>query len=181
METTEILTKLLIQINDLSILMNNLTGRVTALEKQVDELKNEARTIPKSNTSSAEPMLANYKVNRTRQTKDSQQYLFNGIPYGKGRLVLEVVRKYAADNPSTTADELEIIFDGSIQGSIGVIRKFNELSKFSSDPQNRFFLNKDDIIQTATDECAVCNQWSVYNIDKFIDRARELGFTIEKI
>ena len=53
METTEILTKLLIQINDLSILMNNLTGRVTALEKQVDELKNEARTIPKSNTSSA--------------------------------------------------------------------------------------------------------------------------------
>lgn len=181
METTEILTKLLIQINDLSILMNNLTGRVTALEKQVDELKNEARTIPKSNTSSAKSMFANYKVNRTRQAKDSQQYLFNGMPYGKGRLVLEVVRKYAADNPSTTADELEIIFDGSIQGSIGVVRKFNELSKFSSDPQNRFFLSQDDIIQTATDECAVCNQWSVYNIDKFIDRARELGFTIEKI
>ena len=181
METTDILTKLLIQINDLSIQMNNLTVRVTALEKQVDELKKKAHTNPQSNTSSAEPMLANYKVNHTRQTKDAQQYLFNGMSYGKGRLVLEIVRKYAADNLSTTADELEIIFDGSIQGSIGVVRKLNELQKFSSDPQKRFFLNQADIIQTATDECAVCNQWSVYNIDKFIDRARELGFTIEKI
>lgn len=184
METTDILTKLLIQINDLSIQMNNLTGRVAALEKQVDELKKEAHTPPQNNTSSAEPMFANYanyKINHTRQTKDSQQYLFNGMPYGKGRLVLEVVRKYAADNPSTTADELEIIFDGSIQGSIGIVRKLSELQKFSSDPQRRFFLNQADIIQTATDECAVCNQWSVYNIDKFIDRARGLGFTIEKI
>ena len=181
METTEILTKLLIQINDLSIQINNLTGRVAELEKQVYEQKKETRTIPQGSANSAEPTRASYKVYQSRQAKDSQQYSFNGQIYGKGRLVLAVVKQYVTDNPNITADELETTFDGSIQGSIGVVRKLSELTKFSSDPQRRFFLNQGDIIKTVTEECTVCNQWSKFNINSFIERAVELGYTINTL
>ena len=170
METAEVLVQLLSNVND-------LMNRVLALEKQVDELKNKTTV----NSKVDEPISASYKVYQSRQTKDSQQYSFNGQIYGKGRLVLAVVKQYVTDNPNITADELETTFDGSLQGSIGVVRKLSELTKFSSDPQRRFFLNQGDIIKTVTEECTVCNQWSKFNINSFIDRAVELGYSINTL
>lgn len=171
LETTEILVQLLSSVND-------LMNRVLTLEKQVEELKQSSE---KSNSQAVKSSPDDYKVYQPRISKDSQRYLFNGIAYGKGRLVLAVIQQYAANSPGITADELESAFDGAIQGSIGVVRKLDQLSFYSSDPEKRFFLNQADIIRTSTDECAVCNQWSKYNINNFIKRAEELGFTISTI
>ena len=170
METAEVLVQLLSNVND-------LMNRVLALEKQVDELKNKTTV----NSKVDEPISTSYKVYQSRQAKDSQQYSFNGQIYGKGRLVLAVVKQYVTDKPNITADELETTFDGSIQGSIGVVRKLSELTNFSSDPQRRFFLNQGDIIKTVTEECTVCHQWSKFNINSFINRALELGYTINTL
>jgi hypothetical protein len=49
--------------------------------------------------------------------KDTTKYLFNGQTYGKNRLVLAVVQKYAEENPNISADDLMYAFDNSLQGT----------------------------------------------------------------
>lgn len=119
--------------------------------------------------------------NNTTQSKkmyDSTKYFFNGMPYGKGRLVLAIVKQYCSDNPQLSAEELISTFNPKLQGSLGVVKTVDDVKRTCKDYIRRFFFNENDIIHTQTHDCVVCNQWGKFNIDNLILRARELGYTI---
>lgn len=166
--------------------VNELTKRVAELESKVEELTNsinndniQAPQIPLT------PMVQKKQsvwYTAPRSPKDSTQYIFNGIRYGKGRLVLAVVQQFMNDHPETSSEELELTFDKTLQGTAyGVVRRINDIKLNWSKPEQRFFMSQNDIIQTSDYDCAVCSQWGIFNIDKFISRATALGYTIDQI
>lgn len=117
----------------------------------------------------------------TSSNKDTSKYLFDDRQFGKGRLVLEVVKKFIVKNTDITYSELEKAFPKYCQGSAGVFSTLDEASKiFSNTNQKRHFLKPDEIIELGDTKVAVSNQWGVGNIDNFIRKAREHGFEIVK-
>lgn len=123
-------------------------------------------------------------------SKDTTKYSFNGGIYPKNRLVLEVIRKYAEDNPKTTYDELLEVFPDEMQGTkFGVVKKIKEATEiYESSGTARHFIKLEELIPLADEQIAVCNQWGIIkgnennsNINKFIRKARELGYIIKAL
>ena len=105
-------------------------------------------------------------------------YQFNGYKYGKGRLVLAVVKVYVENNPGVTFEKLSELFPKKLQGSIGVFNELKETkAKYSDKSHKRHFLKQDDIINLADCEVVVCTEWGIANIDNFIEQANEVGYS----
>lgn len=114
--------------------------------------------------------------------KDSTKYQFNGMTLGKGRLVLEVIRKHSLDHPSLCFGELEDAFPQSLQGSGGVFARSEDADKILAESgRKRHFLNADELIKISDAIIAVSSQWGAGNIDKFVERARINGYEIESV
>ena len=111
-------------------------------------------------------------------TMDYSKYIFNGKEYGKGRLVLAVVKAYVQDNPSITYTQLKTIFYDKIQGSTGVVATIEEAKSKRKDFTKRYYVEEPIFLDQK--QILVCTQWGIGNIDNFIDKAKNLGYFIEK-
>ena len=93
-----------------------------------------------------------------------------------------VVKKYVEDRHPATFDELEKAFPSSIQGSLGVVRRIDDVSdKYKGiGGIKRYFV--DDVIELASGEqVIVCTQFGAPNTEKFVEHAvNELGYQIKK-
>ena len=122
----------------------------------------------------------------TTSIKDKTKYEFENKTYGKGRLVLAVVHKYAEDNKGISFTDLQNAFPDDLQGSKGVVR----LSKSVSDEDKgvgavkRYFVKANEIIKLASgEEVLVSDQWGgADKMDKFIQHVTtKLNYKISKI
>lgn len=159
-----------------------LLNRVLILEDKVDKLTkiiSQEKLLPEFTTPGPN---TNSMLSNNVDQKDTTKYLFNGSPYGKGRLVLAVVKEYMLQHPDLNAIELtSSSFAPRIQGALGVVRTLNFAKDYCSDYEKRFFTKENEIIHTSTEDCVVCSQWGKFNINNFIRRAEELGFNITAI
>jgi hypothetical protein len=111
--------------------------------------------------------------------KDTSKYKFQGQVLGKGRLVLEVVKRHVEANPAMGFQDLLAAFPAKCQGSWGVFaREDNARDIYARSGRSRHFLSQEDVIRLTDTTIAVCSQWGIGNIDKFVLRARELGYDI---
>jgi hypothetical protein len=113
--------------------------------------------------------------------KDKKQYSFNGRTYGKGRLVLAVVEEYIKNHNNCTLAELQKVFPKELQKSYLVVDTLKNAKKIIQEShrhQGRHFV-KNPIVLNNGEEVVVTTEWGIGNIDKFIVKARELGFHIE--
>lgn len=113
--------------------------------------------------------------------RDTTKYILDGKRYGKNRLVLAIVQKYAYSYNCPTIGMLTAAFDRSLQGSLGVVRSLEDVKRNYSDYERRFFCQPNEIIHTADGDCVVCTQWGKYNIDNMVARAKQLGIEITVI
>lgn len=149
-------------------IIKNLTKRIELLEDKVTFL-----TQPKTKKA------VSNKADSSIVVRDKTRYMFNGKVYPKNKLVLAVVSQYVKQNPKTGFNNLSTVFDKSLQGSLGVVRLYEEI-KTRNDANKRFFTN--NIIKLHSgQEVVVCTQWGVFNIDQFILRAKSLDFNIATI
>ena len=154
-------------------LILDMLNRIVKLEKEVEELKNNRNK--NENVLSEKPI-----IDDKPQQRDKKRYMFNGNVYLKNRLVLAIVKDYVSNNPTITSGELKMIFDKSLQGSIGVVE--NEIiAKQRKDYQVRFFSKDDEVIQLTDGNMFVCSQWGILNIKNFIKRTEQMGYKIEQI
>jgi len=117
------------------------------------------------------------------------KYSFKGNEYTKRRLVLAIVKQYVQDlNP--TFSEICEAFPSSLQGGAGVIISAEELAerkRNSTDTIERFFTGDNESLQTSDGTTIyVSNQWGTKDdgegtFDRFIKRAKELGFEITSV
>ena len=115
--------------------------------------------------------------------KDFSKYAFEGNIYGKSRLVLAVVRKYVEEHRPATFDELEDAFPSSIHGSLGVVRRIEDVSdKYKGVGGIKRYFVEDVICLASGEQVIVCTQFGVTNTEKFVDHAmNKLGYSIEKV
>lgn len=114
-----------------------LLDRVSALEDEVEVLKKGMSKNTETNENIKTE--SNYQQSKNLMGRDTTKYLLDGKRYGKNRLVLAIVKKYMEEHPDVSSDELMSVFDRSLQGSLGVVRKLDEVKASYSDYKRRFF------------------------------------------
>lgn len=150
----------------------DLINRVIKLEKKVSDIENgKFKSMPNKNSMPVKPSLR----------RDTTKYSFDGKILGKNRLVLEVIRKYVSKNPDVSMDELERVFDKSLQGSLGVVRSLEDVKLTITDWEKRFFTKPEEILTLIDGMSVVCTQWEISNINNFIHRAVQLGFEVKDL
>lgn len=109
---------------------------------------------------------------------DKTQYEYNGDLYGKGRLVLAVI-KSQIKQPGETFQNLKSQLDSiPINSQILIdVEEYQRKHAVSEDIQRRYFIN-DPLVDGDGLKFYVSNQWGLGNIDDFVIKARELGHTI---
>lgn len=114
--------------------------------------------------------------------KDTTKYLFAERLFGKGRLVLEVVKQYVQDNPGVTYEELIDAFPRRLQGSLGVVDRLENVeADYEGKTHKRHFLKSGEIIDAGEYQVVVCTEWGIGNINDFVKQAKSLGFEIDVI
>ena len=146
----------------------NYELEIINLKKRIEKLEN---TIFQSNQTDYH--------NQEQSNRDKTKFMFEGKVYPKNRLVLAIVKKYVAEN-NPTFEQLNSVFDKSLQGSLGVVELYDNAIKISDAPK-RYFMKEEDVINLKNQKVVVCTQWGIYNIIKFIKQAKSLNFNIETI
>ena len=95
---------------------------------------------------------------------------------GKGRLVLEVVRDHAKNNPDISFDDLAKVFPPELRPVYGVFAKVNQIKEKH---HVRYFMKDKDTIALLDSKVAVCNQWGISNIDPFLETCKKLQLEIK--
>jgi hypothetical protein len=114
--------------------------------------------------------------------KDYTKYIFKGGIYPKNRLVHAVVDAFIRDHPETTYSGLKDAFPDELNPRYGVFTKAsNAISRFQQSGRKRYFIKQDELLQTGDGvEISVCSQWGLPGMPPFLQRARELGYVIDK-
>jgi hypothetical protein len=115
-----------------------------------------------------------------RANRDTTKYSFYGSIYRKNKLVYAVVTQYLKDYPETTFNILKQVFPDELQGTYGVFTLLEEAQEiFQKKGHKRHFLEDDEVLRTADGvEIAVCTQWGIGNIWRFLETASSLGYQI---
>jgi len=117
------------------------------------------------------------KKTETADNRDRSKLLFNGVRYGKGRLVLAVVTKYVNDHPRVSYVELKKKFPDELH-SLGIVQPVRKARDLSSPGHKRFFLDSEAVIKLQDKVVAVCSDFGANNIAKFLERTAELGYRV---
>jgi hypothetical protein len=119
----------------------------------------------------------NEEVVTPSKGRNNDKFKFNGQEYGKGRLVLAVIRQYVEDTKPTLKQTLDAFPDVLKRfGSHQEIEKARELSG----ARDRYFFKEEDQIKLKDKKViVVCNQWTSENIQPFLKIARSLGYKIK--
>ena len=112
-------------------------------------------------------------------TKDYTKYKFNGDEFGKGRLVLAVLKHHIQNNPDLTYAKLDKQFPKSCQGNLGVFATIEDANEiFVRTNRHRYFDKPEECITLSDSSIAVCSQWGG-NINQFLKQAESLGYDIK--
>jgi hypothetical protein len=111
--------------------------------------------------------------------RNNQKYKFNGEEYGKGRLVLAVIRQYCEEHRPTLKQVLEA-FPAELLKRFGPCRELQNSIELSGARPRFFNQNEADyIILKDKKTLVVCNQWTSDNIQPFLKHAKALGYKIK--
>ena len=166
-----------------------LLSRIKTLEREVEQLSQRVAEVQKILDDEGEApfldMTAHMKMSSKppiERKRDTTRYAFDGGIYSKKGLVYAVVKRYVADHPGLSRDELKRAFDKSLQGSLGVVENV-EIAKQRGDAEYRvrFFSDEAEILHLRDGDMVVCTQWGILNIPRFLTVARQLGYQIEAI
>lgn len=113
--------------------------------------------------------------------RDYSKYVFNGVPYKKGRLVLAVIKAYIQQHQPTLL-QLREAFPKELQGSFGVFyteQEYNARKQSSNDQSERFFNAIEDRLTTSDGEqILICTEWGKENITQFMNHCNALSLEV---
>ena len=116
---------------------------------------------------------------REKREKDKTKYLFDGQVFGKRALVLEVIKRYAAEHENMSSAQLLEIFPPTLQLQYGVIQPLEKVRQERKTA--RFQTGDEDILHLTDGEFAVCSEWNINNMGPVLRIFREeLGCRIDE-
>ncbi len=162
-----------------------LFSRIKALERDVAELKEKISGMENSPVPSFDfppRHVMNSRPLLPERKRDTTRYTFDGVVYSKKGLVYAVVKKYVIDHPEISCTDLRLVFDKSLQGSIGVVEKVDiAKQRGETEYRIRFFSDENEVLHLRDGDMVVCTQWGIMNIPRFLAVAKRLGYQITAI
>ncbi len=154
-------------------------GKITINEKGTNPPYSIVQNSSGRNQPIVKPIAAEKTKTKTAEItgRDTSKLSFQGKQFGKGQLVLAVIREHVAKNPTITLEELKEQFPDSLQPRYGTIKEVQQAKKLSVD-RDRFFLKPEQVFSVGNKKVAVSNQWGINNITPFISAAKKLGYKI---
>lgn len=152
------------ELDDMAVLKPSTGKNIKEKTKTVRLSKEKKVKLPKEKTE---------KGNR-----DRSGFLFEGETYGKGPVVLAVIKSYVKSNPKTTFVELKKIFPDTLLKGYGLFTHLDKAIEISK-VRKRFFLNDHQVVKLKDTTIAICNQFDKNNVIPFVNHAKKLGFKIE--
>ena len=121
-----------------------------------------------------------------QRKRDYTKYLFDGEKYGKGRLVLAVLKNYVAENPGISNFDLKMAFPDCLQGDSdmqfsGTRVVLSRVEEIEAGEMKRFFTKDEELIQIQGGKIAVCREWNYQNIQNFIGATAKIGYVITAV
>ena len=155
------------QFNDLEMKFEDLRRQFAKLSHDMTEIQMKlgARNV----IVQEEPVQAK---------KDITRYKIDGRMLNKRQLVLECIQKYVREHPEITFHEMQEIFPDYIQGSLGVLRSVEEAERYK-DATGHYFFEDANIVTLKGMQYVICKDWTVKNINRFINVMRSLGQEID--
>jgi septum formation topological specificity factor MinE len=157
------------------------TALYQRLEKHAAGFHQTPITVIENVINAHEATVARLKAEQNESANPSK-YIFNNEKLDKSRLVLKVVSHYVNDQEEDiNLYELSQAFPNEIQGSIGIANKFYDVVKqYDGQANKRHFVGEHDLLDLQDGKVAISTEWGASNIDAFIQRAHELGYSIER-
>lgn len=170
--------KKLVEVSDTTPPVYNLVATAKKITNVADKksVKTETAKIALPKTEVTKKTADDEVVLKKENGRDTSKLKFNGNEYGKGRLVLAVVKKYMEDNPRTTLTKLKEVFPDELQNRYGMVQEVSKAKKLSVD-RDRFFLKPEDLIKVGDKKVAVCSQFGSNNLP--LKHLKSLGFVIK--
>ena len=118
-------------------------------------------------------------IKKPNNRKDNTKYDYNGKTLlSKGRLVLEVIKKYCDDHKGITYDELKKVFPSSLvnNGKKGLVElecNVSDKDKGLIGGHKRYYTDEPITLENR-DVVLVNNQWNKDNIEKFIKHCKSV-------
>ncbi len=107
-------------------------------------------------------------------------FVFNGKTYTMGRLVLAVIKDFAATHNGTNPEALRAAFPDSLLDE-GTLHLVEDKVKITPNLEGRYFLKPAELIPVLGATIAVSNRWHRFNIYNFLPHARALGYDITEL
>ena len=159
-----------------------LLSRIKALERDVAELKQKISEMERPASEAASFRAMSGMPPMLERKRDTTRYAFDGGVYSKKGLVYAVVKRYVAEHPDISCDDLKCVFDKSLQGSLGVVENVETAKQRGNvEFRVRFFAEDDQILHLRDGDMVVCTQWGILNIPRFLTVANQLGYQITAI
>ena len=118
------------------------------------------------------------KEKTEKGNRDRNGFLFEGETYGKGPVVLAVIKSHVKSNPKITFVELKKVFPDTLLKGYGLFTHLDKAIEISK-TRKRFFLNEHQVVKLKDTTIAVCNQFDKNNVVPFVNHAKKLGYKIE--
>ena len=130
------------------------------------------------------PVSNNVQKPENNNSRDTTKYILNGNGnrLAKNRFVLELVRQYLRNKPSSFSS-LKEIFKKEFQGSTGVINEYEYVqTKYENKSDKRHFTAHDEILESADGvKFVVSTQWKKSNMTEVVEWARREGFQVDEV
>lgn len=130
------------------------------------------------------PTNNNWETSDSNQSRDTTKYSLNGNGkrLAKNRFVLELVRQYLKNKPSSFST-LKNLFKDEYQGSTGVINEVAYVqTKYANKSDKRHFTANDEILESSDGvKFVVSTQWGKHNISEIVALAKREGFQVDEI
>ena len=157
------------QYRDLVAKFEELSARYSQMSKDIAAIKMTLDVVK-----------ARRREEPVQARKDVTKYHFMGKQLNKRQLVLECVKQYISDSGTTSPSALLEIFPDYVQGSLGVLRLAEEAERYSGATEHYFF-GDDEVLHLDNGIYVVSKDWTIKNIDRFLDIMETLGYDIKPI
>ena len=111
--------------------------------------------------------------------RDNSTFKYNGADYKKGPLVRKILTDHvAAAKGKMTCKQLKEAFPDELLKRFGVFQD-EDTARSLSGARDRYAFQAENMIKLKDKTIAVCNQWTLDNIQPFLKTARALGYKIK--
>ena len=165
-----------------------LTNVLKALRKQerlVEDGEGKEATFsvkPEATPTTEEPVVEETEpvvTEKLKKGRNNDKYQFNGNAYGKGKLVLEVVRQFVNGHPKVNFKNLKEVFPDTLLNRFGIFQEESAARNLSGTRDRYFFQDEHQIKLSDKKVIVVCNQFTSDNIIPFLAAAKKAGFKIK--